>query len=173
MKPSSTPYSRLYGSARQAIKDAAAAAAAGTPDGGATGEPTTTQRQQDSLKNNLDRLLDEASRAGDVGAEERDTKAKGAQKSSNAVFDVTAEWETSSEDGSDAGKTEAQKEEERADECLGLMAEAFADDLDLLRKDEHFKGSATNLAAMADMMRCLAGGLSSTEQKMLIENATR
>lgn len=41
----------------------------------------------------------------------------------------------------------------REDECLGLFAEAFADDLDLLRKDPTFTGSSKNVAAMADMMR--------------------
>eukprot|EP00903_Cladosiphon_okamuranus_P015472 g14284.t1 len=59
------------------------------------------------------------------------------------------------------------------DECLGLLAEAFADDLDLLRKDSTFTGSSKNIAAMADMMRCLANGMDSTEQAMLLENATR
>ena len=39
------------------------------------------------------------------------------------------------------------------DECLGVLAEAFADDLDDLRKDEHFRGSARDVAAMANMMR--------------------
>lgn len=34
-----------------------------------------------------------------------------------------------------------------------MLAEAFADDLDLLRKDSTFTGSSKNIAAMADMMR--------------------
>lgn len=41
----------------------------------------------------------------------------------------------------------------KRDECLGFVAEAFAEELDLLRKDEHFGGSPRDLAAMADMMR--------------------
>lgn len=41
----------------------------------------------------------------------------------------------------------------REDECLGLLAEAFADDLDLLRQESTFTGSSKNIAAMADMMR--------------------
>lgn len=42
---------------------------------------------------------------------------------------------------------------EREDECLGIVAESFAEELDLLRKDEHFRGSVRDVAAMADMMR--------------------
>eukprot|EP00752_Nemacystus_decipiens_P004368 g3992.t1 len=61
----------------------------------------------------------------------------------------------------------------REDECLGVLTEAFADDLDLLRQESTFTGSSKNIAAMADMMRCLASGMDSTEQTMLLENATR
>lgn len=41
----------------------------------------------------------------------------------------------------------------KRDECLGFVAEAFAEELDMLRKDEHFGGSPRDIAAMADMMR--------------------
>lgn len=42
---------------------------------------------------------------------------------------------------------------DREDQCLGLVAEAFVDEIDLLRQDEHFRGSDRDVAAMADMMR--------------------
>lgn len=41
----------------------------------------------------------------------------------------------------------------RAEECFNLYAEAFADDLDLLRQGPTFTGSSKNIVAMADMMR--------------------
>ena len=42
---------------------------------------------------------------------------------------------------------------DRENGCLGLMAEAFADELDLLRQDEYFGGSDRDVAVVADMMR--------------------
>lgn len=148
MESSSRSYHRLYRSARQAIKDAAAAA--GTPQEPATERPSTTRPQQDSLKHKLDRLVEDANNYD--CREEKQQATKKAKGSGNAVFDVREQEEDVS---SEAGDSDDGGEEGvgRIDECLGLMAEAFADDLDVLRKDEHFRGSATNLAAMADMMR--------------------
>lgn len=37
----------------------------------------------------------------------------------------------------------------------GRLAEAFADELDLLREDEHFKGTPRDVAVISDMIRCV------------------
>lgn len=149
MASSAISYSHLYESAQQAIKDAAATAGI-PPEEEAAGGSDTTRLQQDSLKHKLDRFMEEANHGGSRGKQQQ--PAPPAKKGlGNAVFDITAD-EVSSEVGGDAGE-ERQEEEGQADECLGVMAEAFADDLDLLRKDKNFRGSATNLAAMAAMMK--------------------
>lgn len=132
------PYGRLYDSTRQAI--AAAAEAATRPDI----EASTVARQknqQDLLEDTLGRLVDEAHSSNNNGS--RRKRPRPAAPSAQAVVEEDAE------EGAD-DKAEGEGLE---GQCLGLLAEAFADDLDLLRKDQHFGGSPKSIAAMADMMR--------------------
>lgn len=66
---------------------------------------------------------------------------------------VSVAARASANDGAGGEPSDAGVGGGRDDECLGLLAEAFADDLDVLRKDSTFTGSSKNIAAMADMMR--------------------
>ncbi|CAM9483819.1 unnamed protein product [Discosporangium mesarthrocarpum] len=54
------------------------------------------------------------------------------------------------------------------DNCLGAVADMFADELNSIRGDEHFKGTPRDLAVMADIMRCISDGMGETEKKILL-----
>ncbi|CAN0477784.1 unnamed protein product [Laminaria digitata] len=154
---SAAPYWSLYCSARDAIKEAAAAAAA--PEGSGKNTDEATPSRPEELELQLARLVQETHHSNSSSSQRVDDQASirsasvvatqeppGASK--RARQDSGHEQETApptrnSEDVAEAGE----------DECLGVLAEAFADDLDDLRKDEHFRGSARDVAAMADMMR--------------------
>lgn len=134
------PYGRLYDSTRQAI--AAAAVAATRPDLEASAV-ARKQKQQDLLEDTLGRLVDEAHDSTNNGS--RRKRPRPGAPSAKAVVE-----EDDEEGAGDKGEGEVAGLE---GQCLGLLAEAFADDLDLLRKDQHFGGSPRSIAAMADMMR--------------------
>lgn len=147
-------YGRLYDSARQAI--AAAAVAATPPDlevstAGVIGQQ---EKRQELLEDTLDRFVEEAhNNTNDDGGRRRSAKRSrpGAAPSANNALDAAA-----ADEGADGTCARGEAGGESAGlegQCLGLLAEAFADDLDLLRKDEHFGGSPKSIAAMADMMR--------------------
>ncbi|CAN0326989.1 unnamed protein product [Ectocarpus sp. 13 AM-2016] len=166
----------LYDAARQAIMDASAGGAAAEAVGRDQDARVATRPQHDEL---LDKKLHRS-------VEEMHHRTRGEQNSTQGTQDVHFSGnsgnkkrqrhdgeEAPAEDAGDASDGEEGHPTTQEDECLGLMAEAFADDLDLLRKDEHFGGSANDITAMADMMRCIAGGLDSTEQRMLLDHAAR
>ncbi|CAM9622737.1 unnamed protein product [Ectocarpus sp. 4 AP-2014] len=166
----------LYDAARQAIRDASAGGAKAEAVGRGQDARVATRAQHDDL---LDKKLHRS-------VEERYHSTRGKQNSTQGTQDVQFSGnrsnkkrqrhdgeEAPAEDAQDASDGEEGHATTQEDECLGVMAEAFADDLDLLRKDEHFGGSANDIAAMADMMRCIAGGLDSTEQRMLLDHAAR
>ena len=132
------PYWGLYCSVREAIKEAAAAAAP-VPEGSSKHNDEATPSRPE-LELHLERLVQETHHSS-VAAQERPDISRHTRQDSGHEQEAASIGET--EDAVEAGE----------DECLGVLAEAFADDLDDLRKDEHFRGSARDVAAMADMMR--------------------
>lgn len=139
---SAAPYWSLYCSAGEAIKEAAAAAAPVPEGSGNYKDEATTSRPE--LELHLERLVQEthhSSSSRSVATQERPAVSKRARQDSGHEEEPVSIREAG--DAVEAGE----------DECLGVLAEAFADDLDDLRKDEHFRGSARDVAAMADMMR--------------------
>ncbi|CAB1101504.1 unnamed protein product [Ectocarpus sp. CCAP 1310/34] len=166
----------LYDAARQAIRDASAGGAA-TEAAGRDQDAYVAKRPQhnDLLDKKLHRSVEEMyqSTRGEQNSAQGTQDVQFSGISGNKKRQRHDEVEKPAEDAGDASGGEEGHATTQEDECLGLMAEAFADDLDLLRKDEHFGGSANDIAAMADMMRCIAGGLDSIEQRMLLDNAAR
>lgn len=81
----------------------------------------------------------------------------GAVESTQRLRDIKREHDregkpNSAEDGGDYSKQD-KGSDGMSDDCLGVVAEVFADELDQLRKDEYFKGTARDVAIVADMMR--------------------
>lgn len=134
------PYWGLYCSAREAIKEAAAAPAASPVPGGSGKHNDKATPGRPELELHLERLVQETHHSSVVAQERPDVSRRARQDSGH-------EQEAASI--GEAGDTVEAGE----DECLGVLAEAFADELDDLRKDEHFRGSARDVDAMADMMR--------------------
>lgn len=138
---------RLYDSTRLAIREASALG---------------RKQEVDLLQRKLDRLVREAHEGSSRGGNQpptttqlhaRSSGTKRQQQDDNdadrvPVTDLSSTSGDAGGEPSDDGVGRG-----RADECLGLMAEAFADDLDVLRQDSSFTGSSRNIAAMADMMR--------------------
>lgn len=139
---SAAPYWSLYRSAGEAIKEAAAAAAAPVLEGSSNYKDEATPSRPE-LEVHLERLVQEThpSSSRSVATQERPRVSKRARQDSGHQEEPVSIREAG--DAAEAGE----------DECLGVLAEAFADDLDDLRKDEQFRGSARDVAAMADMMR--------------------
>lgn len=148
----------LYDAARQAIRDASMGGAAAEAAGRDQDACVATRPQHDDL---LDKTLHRS-------VEEMCHSTRGKQNNTQGTQDLQFSHdsgignkkrqrhdgeEAPAGDAGDASDGEEGRATAQEDECLGLMAEAFADDLDLLRKDEHFGGSAKDIAAMADMMR--------------------
>lgn len=158
---SAAPYCRLYDSARQAIQQQQQGSQEENTST-TTGRRQEHQHQQDCLENKLDRMIKEAHQSSSNSSgnnrlapsggtkrqrrdeQEKKTPADDKRQTIQQAGDIDCDDETSVQGGGEGGLEE---------KCLGLFAEAFADDLDLLRKEEHFRGSAKNIAAMADMMR--------------------
>lgn len=151
----------LYDAARQAIRDASTGGAATEAVGRDQDASVTTRPRHDNV---LDKNFHCSVEDWYHSARGKHSNTEGTQdershdiSSNNGIVNKKRQRhdgeEAPAEDAggvSDGGEGHATTQE---DECLGLMAEAFADDLDLLRKDEHFGGSAKDIAAMADMMR--------------------
>ncbi|CAN0499585.1 unnamed protein product [Ectocarpus sp. 8 AP-2014] len=148
----------LYDAARQAIRDASAGGAAAEAVGRDQDACVATRPQHDDL---LDKKLHRSVEELHRSTSEKQNSTQGTQdvqlSSDSGVGNKKRQRhngeEEPAEDAGDASGGEEGHATTQEDECLGLMAEAFADDLDLLRKDEHFGGSANDIAAMADMMR--------------------
>lgn len=128
------------------------------PKGSSKDETGEAAPPQPELEVQLERLVQEAHRnsSSQRGNQAPISSASSAADTQEKRPGVSkrARQEDSGPEGSkwDAEGTTAEEEGED-DKCLGVIAEAFADDLDYLRKDEHFGGSARDVAAMADMMR--------------------
>lgn len=139
-------YWAMFCSSRQAIKEAATdegvtcVEEGGAREGGG-GEDGSTRRQ--SLEERLE------------GYARRASHSQQAQVAPHLSGDkVLAGLKRAREEAGICSAQEAQDEAaHREDESLALVAEAFVDELDVLRSDEHFGGSARDIEAMADMMR--------------------
>lgn len=114
------------------------------------------QQEADLLQQTLDRLWKEAHDEGG-GNQPRSGRSSGTpchQQDEHDAEKVPISAHASGNGGAGGESSDATGVgRRREDECLGLLAEAFADDLDVLRKDSTFTGSSKNIAAMADMMR--------------------
>ncbi|CBN77311.1 expressed unknown protein [Ectocarpus siliculosus] len=150
----------LYDAAREAIRDASAGGAAAEAVGRDQDACVATRPQHDDvLDKKLHRSVEEMyhSTRGQQNSSTQGTPDVQLSASDSGVGNKKRQRhdgeEAPTEDAGDASDGEEGHPTTQEDECLGLMAEAFADDLDLLRKDDHFGGSANDIAAMADMMR--------------------
>lgn len=105
--------------------------------------------KQEALEEDLGRLIEKSCK------QERRRTVKGSHSLDVklAVLGVKRTRPEVTDEGEARPKSSVYREAGREDQCLGLVAEAFADELDLLRQDEHFRGSDRDVAAMADMMR--------------------
>lgn len=105
--------------------------------------------KQETLEDDLGRLTEKSCK------QERQLAAKGSHSLDlkRAVLGVKRTRPEVRDGGEARPKSSVNRAAGREDQCLGLVAEAFADELDLLRQDEHFRGSDRDVAAMADMMR--------------------
>lgn len=157
------PCYRLYDGALQAIQQQQCQG--GQQENSSTTDERQQQHQhqhhQDLLEDKLDRMIEEANQSS-IGSSESNRQARivGTKRQRQGEQAKTPAGMLAAQQAGDVDYDSEAAVEEGVpveggleDKCLGVFAEAFADDLDLLRKDEHFRGSARNIAAMADMMR--------------------
>lgn len=155
--PLDPPYWNLFCSARQAITEAGAALATASVHADAViaqDKVSTQLQQQQPQQQDLEKHLESLVREANHSKSNLQSRVVSSLKRRRHEGETTCGTSPSTTINSPGvEEREGKQQQQQQQQCLGLVAEAFADELDLLRKDEHFGGSARDVAAMADMMR--------------------